>query len=106
MSARACLPDIKWELAVEFAIDDFVGYLLNQFADPKGQTPSLGVDHGCSLLNVAVGVVNLFRHLVVPDVEMNQAALGLCTPIMACGYLNFANAIELFAQAGYCQANG
>ena len=37
---------------------------------------------------------------------MNQAALGLCAPVMIGRHLYFTNAVELFAQAGCCQTNG
>ena len=45
-------------------------------------------------------MIDLFRHLVVADVEVNQTALGLCAPIVISRHINFTDAVEFLTHAG------
>jgi hypothetical protein len=80
--------------------------LLDEPPLPVGQAAGPGVHHGGSFLHEAVGVVDLFRHLVVTDVEVLQAALGLRAPVPAGEHLHIAEAVELPPRSGRIQPDG
>ena len=92
------MPDIQREFAIELAADHFVGDLLDQLTLPGRKAASLAIDHRRGFLDIAIRVVNLFGHLVMTDVEMNQAALGLRTPVVIGGHFNFSDAVEFLAK--------
>ena len=99
LCARTCLPHIQRKLSVQLTADDFIGHLLNQLTLPGGQAPSFGVHNRSRFFHKTVSVINLFGHLVMTNIEVNQATLCLRTPIMIGRHLHLADTIELLAQA-------
>jgi len=91
---------------IQLAAGHLVADPLDQLALPGRQPPGRGVDHRRGLLHVPVRVVHLHRHLVVADVEVLQAALGLRTPVMVRGHLDVAQAVEFLPHPGSVQPDG
>src|ERR1700747_1005199 len=54
-----------------------------------------GSDERGGLLDVAVGVVDGLGHVVVADREVDQRALGLCTPVVLGRHLDLAQRVAL-----------
>jgi len=101
------VPDPVWnvqrELAVQRPADHLVAYPLDQLALPAWQPSRRGVHDGRGLLDVPVGVVHLFGHPVMADVEVLQAALGLRPPVVVRGHLDVAEAVEFLPHPGGVQ---
>ncbi len=105
LGTRARLPDIQREILIQSSAHHLVAHPLDQLAFPVGQAAGPGVHHRSGLLHVAVGVVHLFRHPVVADVEVLEAALGLRTPVPVGRHFDVAEAVELPARAGGIEAD-
>ena len=93
LGAAASLPDTQRELFVQFALDDFVRRLDNQFCLVGWQLPQILVHQGCRFFENAEGADQLRRHGVAADVEMKQGTLGLRSPINVSRNLDFAHAV-------------
>ena len=81
LRAAAGLPDAQRKLVVEFAGDDFVGCLHDEFGFFRGKLAEILIHQGASLLQDAEGADQFRRHGVAADVEMQQRALGLRAPV-------------------------
>jgi hypothetical protein len=95
LGARAGLPDVQREFAVQLAADDFAGDPADQVGLPSGQPPGAGVDDRGSLLDVAVGVVDGLGHAVVADIEVDQRPLCLRAPVVVGRDLHLAERVAL-----------
>jgi hypothetical protein len=69
------------------------------------ETSVVMVGDGGGLLDVSVGVVHLVGHPVVADVEVDEAALSLGTPVPVCRHHDVTEAVELLAFAGGLQTD-
>ena len=102
---RPGLEHIERELGIEGPADHLVTHPLDQLPLPGRQPPGPGIYQGRRFLYVAVGVVHLLRHLVVADVEVLQAPLGLRPPVPVGRHLHRAQAVELLPHPGGLQAD-
>ena len=85
LRARAGLPDVEREVLVEVPGDHLGGDPGDQVGHPPRQPAGLAVDQRGGHLDVAVGVVDPLRHVVVADGEVLQRALGLGAPVLVGG---------------------
>ena len=81
LGAAAGLPDAQGELVVELAGDDFVGRLHDELGFVGGKLAQVLVHQRAGLLEDAERADQLRRHGVAADIEMQERALRLRTPV-------------------------
>src|SRR5271169_1240329 len=87
------LPDAQWELVIQLAGDDFVGGFDDELRNVGREFSQVLIHQRASLLERAEGANQLGRHGVAPNIEMQQRALGLRSPINIRGDFDFAHAV-------------
>src|SRR6185312_16190053 len=81
LGAGAGLPHVEREMLVQLPADHLVTDFLDDVGLPLRQPPRASVDVSGSLLDVSVGVVDILRHAVIADGEVNQRSRGLRAPV-------------------------
>jgi len=78
-------------MLVQLAADRLVGSAQNGVRVPLRQPSGRSIHERRRLFDVTIGAVHAFRHAVVANREMDEAALRLRTPITIGGHLDFAH---------------
>ena len=105
LRARPGLPHVQREVEVEGAADDLIADSLDELALPRREAVVAGIDDCCSLLHVAVRVIDLVRHAVMADVEVDEASLRLGAPVAIGRHHHGAKAVKFLALPRALQAN-
>src|ERR1700737_1006375 len=99
LGARSGLPDVERELVIELSGDDLVGNLLNQVGLFFLQATQSLICDRCSFLDVAIGMIDLLGHEIVPNRKVIKRALSLCAPETLCGNRHLSEGIGLDAKS-------
>ena len=105
LRSRSGLPHVQREVLIEGAADDFIAHSFDEGALPNGKAVMAGIDNRRGLLDITVRVINLVRHSIMTDVEVDQAALGLRTPVAVGRDHHGAEAVEFFTLPRALQSN-
>ncbi len=97
LSARAGHPDVQREHVVVPAGQDLVAGLDDQPVALRVEPPAGEIGVGAGLLEQRIGADHLARHQVLADREIVQRALGLRTPQLVGGHLDFAHRVGFLA---------
>ena len=98
-------PSISVEVEVEGAADDLIAHSLDELALPRWEAVVSRIDDCRSLLHVAVRVVDLVRHAVMTDVEVDEAPLRLRAPVAIGRNHHRAKTVKFLALPRALQAN-
>ena len=100
LRAAAGLPDAQRKLIVQFARNHLVRSLHDQLRLVSGQFAQILIHQRAGLLQYAEGANQLRRHGVAADVEMQQRALCLRSPVDVGRDFDFPHAVGFDAHAG------
>src|SRR5438128_12623471 len=70
LGTRASLPDVKWKLCIEFASDDLLCDFDYKISPVLLQLAGLSVDDRCSLLDVAILMLDSLGHMISSNLEV------------------------------------
>src|SRR5882762_8610419 len=100
LRAAAGLPDAQGKVVVELAGNYLICRLFDELQLVARKFSKFMIDDRGGLFENAEGADHFARHAIVADSEMDQATLGLRTPILVRGHLNLAHRIGFDTSSG------
>ena len=97
LCAASGLPYVQRKVLIELTGDHLIRNLEDQFGLLFRQMPEALIDQCSRFLNVAVCMVDLDRHAVVADREMDERTLCLGPPKAICRHLYLSHGVELYS---------
>ena len=99
LRAGSGLPHHQWELIIEFAVQDLITNLTDQFGFVFGKYPQVMVGQGSCFFQDGESTDNFLRHLLTADLEVFGGTLGLGSPVLFGRYVYITDAVFFLSKS-------
>src|SRR5215831_10835314 len=93
LGSAACHPHVQRKHLMMLAGENLVANLGDQFVLLVVQPLAGMIGFGCSFLQNRIGCNHFAGNQILPNVEMFERTLGLCTPKFVRRYLNYSETV-------------